>query len=458
MEFYFLNVLYKNKRMKTTIRFLLICMCFTSSVLAQKQITITGKIVDINNHKPLSNTVILIQNSNYGTTANQNGFFTFQVPYKKHFTVLFKLLGYTTKVKEIEISDNKDSIYLNVSLLESPTSLDTFTVYSKNKPDTLVGAPTYSIYDFEFYEDLYILLTAQNNLQQAELKLANNDGKIITTYTIPKEAGIAKEFYKDYLGYNYIICENYIYKIYIYNNRFILFPLVKEEVNAFIKPIIDTINGKLIFSDYWKDYPLFNYYSYNEKDSIKNKIHTVENQELMHAYNFEYYSLMPKEKLAARRLAIEYKTDKHIMASLISGFTKSMFYEPLYAPLYIIKDTICIFDHYKDKLYHINKNGIKLDSVDIQYNHPKNWKEWKNTMIKDDIEDLIYAVYEKNGHKYIKLISNVSGKEVGKYTLQFHSAEKLKIHNGYAYYIYRPFESTQKKFFYREFITLENKK
>ena len=96
-----------------------------------------------------------------------------------------------------------------------------------------------------------------------------------------------------------------------------------------------------------------------------------------------------------------------------------------------------------------------MDSIAITYNHPKNWKEWKHLMLKDDIENLIYAVYDKNGHKYIKQISVQTGKELGKYTLQFHSADKLKIHNGFAYYIYRPFESTQQKFFYRELIRLE---
>ena len=99
----------------------------------------------------------------------------------------------------------------------------------------------------------------------------------------------------------------------------------------------------------------------------------------------------------------------------------------------------------------------KIDSISINYNHPKNWKEWKNVMLKDDIENNIFAVYDKNGHKYIKEISEISGKEKGKYTLKFHSAEKLKIHNGYAYYIYRPFESTQEKFFYRELIKFEDR-
>ncbi len=434
----------------------LIMLGFLSVFKAQQTITITGNVKDNHTNKPLPYVAVLLQNSTYGTNTSKDGSFHFSIPAKKHISIVFKLIGYTSKVKEFDLQDNQDSLYISINLSQSYSSLDTFTVYAKLKPDTLVGSPKYSIYDFDFYEDKYILLTADKTLEKAELKLADADGKIITSYSVPEEGGEAKEFYHDYMGYTNLVCHNYIYRINMYHDRFVLIPLAVEDVNTFIKPIVDTINNQIIFSDYWKDYPMFNYFSFNENDSIKTKLHTIEDKEMMHAYNFEYYSLMPKEKLVARRLAMEYKTDKHIVASLMSGFTKSMFYEPLYAPLYIINDTISIFDHYKDLLFHIDKNGNKIDSIPIKYNHPKNWKEWKNKMLKDDINNLVYAVYEKNGHKYIKQISTHTGQDIGRYNLQFHSADKLKIHDGYAYYIYRPYESTQEKFFYRELIKLEN--
>lgn len=435
--------------------YFLLFFSMIASFKAQQNITVYGKVTDYTTNKPLAFVSVQIQTSNYGANTNKNGTFSINVPAKKHLSILFKLLGYTSRVKEIDIAEEQDSLFLPITLSQSYMSLDTFTVYAKTKPDTLVGAPNYSIYDFDFYEDKYILLTAEKSLEKAQLKLADANGNILTSYFIPKEAGEAKEFYRDYLGYTNLVCKNYIYRINMYHDRFLLIPLKVEDVNAYIKPIIDTLNGKLIFTDYWKDYPLFNYLSYNEKDSTKRQLITVEDKELMHAYRFEYYSLKPFEKLEARKLSDELKLDKHIVASLITGFTRSMFYEPLFAPLYIIKDTICVFDHYKDMLYHLDKNGIKIDSISINYNHPKNWKEWKNKMLKDDIENLIYAVYDKNGHKYIKQISTQTGKELGKYTLQFHSADKLKVHDGYVYYIYRPFESTQEKFFYRELITLD---
>lgn len=441
------------KALKTYLLITFISLWHT--MLSQQTITVYGKITDNSTNKPLPYVAVQVLNSNYGTSSTKNGNFSFIIPQKKHISVLFKLLGYTNRIKELDIDEQQDSVFISIALSQSYTVVDTVSIFSSLKPDTLFGSPSYSVYDFDFYEDKYILLTAEKTLEKAELKLTNAEGKILTTYFVPKEGGEAKEFYHDYMGYTNLVCKNYIYRINMYHDRFVLIPLAIQDVNSYIKPIIDTVNGKIIFSDYWKDYPQFNYYSFNKTDSIKKQLHTIEDKELMHAYNFEYYSLKPREKLDARRLADELKIDKHIVASLMSGFTKSMFYEPLFAPLYIIKDTICVFDHYNDKLYHINNNGIKIDSIPINYNHPKNWKEWKNKMLKDDIENLIYAVYDKNGHKYVKQISTQNGKELGKYNLQFHSADKLKIHDGYAYYIYRPYESTQEKFFYRELIKLE---
>lgn len=424
------------------------------NVFSQKNITVYGKVTDDVTHKPINNVGVTVVNSTYGSSTNEKGFFSFIIPTKKHVSILFKMLGYENRLKEFDITENQDSLFITIELVQKSEIMDTVSISSSYKPDTLVGSPKYSIYDFDFYEDKFILLTAIKSLEAAELKFSDVNGKIISTYTVPKEGGEAKEFFHDYMGFTNLICKNMIYRINMYHERFVLIPLAIEDVNAFIKPILDTVNNKLIFTDYWKDYPLFNYYSFNNSDSLQKKLHTIEDKELMHAYNFEYYSLKPREKLEARRLADELKTDKRIVASLMSGFTKSMFYEPLFAPLYIVSDTMCVFDHYKNLLFHYNNRGEVIDSIKISYNHPKNWKEWKNIMLKDEIEKTIFAVYEKNGHKYIKQISEKTGKELGKYTLQFHSADKLKIHNGYAYYIYRPFESTQQKFFYRELIRL----
>lgn len=419
---------------------------------AQKIVLVKGQVLDQKTEKSIKDVSVLIQNTSYGTTTDKNGYFEIQIPPQNYISILFSHLSYDKRLKEYHLKEQDDTLWVTVLLSEKQNILDSVAVYSRLKPDTLVGSPKFSIYDFDFYEDQFILLTAEKSLEKAELKYANYDGKIIHSSKIPREAGIAKELYHDYMGYTNVVCENMIYRVVIFNESILLLPIHIKDYQAYIKPVVDTLNGKIIFSDYWRDYPLFNYYTYNSQDSSKKQLITITNEDLMHAYNFEYYAMKPAAKLEARRMAMDLKTDKRIIAALMSGFTQSMFYEPLYAPLFIIKDTMCIFDHYKDMLFHFDRQGSKIDSVAIHYNHPKNWREWKRMMVKDDFGNQIYAIYDKNGHKYLKRINHRTGMEMGKYNLQFYSADRIKIRDGYVYYIYRPFESTQEKFLYREFI------
>lgn len=423
---------------------------------AQKPFSLIGTLTNKQN-KPVEGALIQVLNSNYNALSDVKGAFKITIPHKQHLSILFKHASYVSKIKEFDVNDSTDTLRISVALIYKEISLDSITVKPKLKPDTIAYSGKFSIYDFDFYEDKYILLTAANKLDKAEIKLADYTGKILSTTKIPAEAGLAKELLHDYMGYTNVVCENAIYRIIVYNNAFIIFSLNAKDFNSFVKPIIDTVNNKLIFSDYRKEYPSFNYYSYNQSDKTKNTLISITNEDLMSIYNMEYYYLKPRDKLEAREIADEYKVDKKVAAALMTGFTKSLFYDPLYAPLFILKDTICVFDHYKDALFHFDKHGKKLDSIAISYNHPKNWREWKHLMLKDEIENAMYAVYAKDGHKYIKLIDHNNGKEKGKYKLIFHSGDKVKVRDGYIYYVYRPFESTQEKFLYRERITLSNK-
>jgi hypothetical protein len=75
-------------------------------------------------------------------------------------------------------------------------------------------------------------------------------------------------------------------------------------------------------------------------------------------------------------------------------------------------------------------------------------------MVKDYTENAIYAIFDNSGHKYLKRINTRSGQEEGKYPIIHYSADKIRIRDGYIYYIYRPFQSVQEKFLYKEKITL----
>ncbi len=359
--------------------------------------------------------------------------------------------SYTTKLKTTE----KDTIFITIKLHEKTNLLPDIDISATNKPETLVGKPNYSIYDFDFYEDKLVLLTSKNELKRSDIKLTDYSGKEFMSLPIPVEAGEAQKFFHDYLGNTNILCKDSILRIEISDNFFLITGITKKEYERSLKPVNDTANGNFYYNDQNPDYPAFNYYYLSKSDPKQHKLlYNVINRSLMDLYNFEYYYLPPRGQLEARRLAETYKVDKKVIAALMSGFTRSKFYEPLYAPLFVLKDTVCLFNHYNDRIFHFDKENKLIDSVTINYHHPKNWHTWKKQLFVDDSENKVYALFKNGANVSLKLIDHQTGMIKGVHKFANITADKIKIKDGYAYYIYRPFESTQEKFLYREIIRI----
>jgi hypothetical protein len=417
-------------------------------------VLVTGKVMTKENGAPLENVAVQLNNSTFGTRTDKKGRFELLLPKVQHYSLLFRRTGFKNETRELEVESGDDTLKLFVYMKTESVELLPVDVFAHPKPDTVFGTPKYSIADFNFYEDKFLLLTFTKTMEQTSVRLVDEFKNELSKMDVPGTGGEAKELYQDFMGYTNVICKEAIYRIIIRNDKIFLYEFPLQDFNSLVKPIIDTVNNHLFFSNYSPDFPAFSYYHYDTRDSTYFPFATVTNPDLMDLYRFEYYFLKPNEKLMARQLAQEYNIDKHKAAAMMTGFTRSMFYTPLYAPLYVIGDTLHIFDHYKDCLFHYDAKGNMLDSVQINYHHPKNWKDWKNLMVKDITEGNVYAVYSRDGRKYMKRINYHTGKEEGNYKVIHYSADKIKVRDNYIYYVYRPFESTQEKFLYKERIVL----
>ncbi len=135
-------------------------------------------------------------------------------------------------------------------------------------------------------------------------------------------------------------------------------------------------------------------------------------------------------------------------------FTKSIFYKPIYAPFFLKSDTLYLFDFYKDFLFRFDKQGIKIDSLAITMHHQAQKTGWCNRLIQDPKTGMVYAIFDKGGYTSIRAVNLESGALGSAYKLDFRYVEKLIISDNAVYYTYRPFESKQKKFLYKQLLPL----
>jgi hypothetical protein len=109
-----------------------------------------------------------------------------------------------------------------------------------------------------------------------------------------------------------------------------------------------------------------------------------------------------------------------------------------------------VFDYYRNELFFHDTLGLALGSSDISHHLDKKATGWKSTLLQDPVNDNLYGWYEKSGTSYLGKIDTKTGEVITKYQLNFKYLEKIEVHDNFVYYIYRPFESQQKKYVYRE--------
>ena len=196
-----------------------------------------------------------------------------------------------------------------------------------------------------------------------------------------------------------------------------------------------------------------NYYALDTRDSVFFKFKYIENEIVNKMHRWEYYELPLEEKRRARELAELFPNmDKKDVAAIFTGFHKTMYYEPVSAPLFVLDDSLFIFDHSKSVLYKL-KNFQVVDSIEITYHKSERFFRWKDEVLFDKTTLEFYGVFLKNGYYYLKGISTEMGGVMSDFKVEKQFAENLKVQNGYAYYLYKKPTSPEKPFLYRELLS-----
>jgi len=431
---------------KQAILFLLIVISFIA-VKGQEQTTIVGVITAIKDGKPVESVHVKVNQKNIVVKTDVTGRYQIVVRKKERITLVFSHIAFETVYEPI--SGGADTITVNIQLKADVQKIPEFKVGGENQPEVVFKSGKINVADYEFYEDKYVFLVYGKKLNKdSEIYLVDENEQIISTHFVP---GIPIELFTDYSGNINLICKNEIYRIGVQQNKVSIYELPMEHFNTLIKPIVDTLEGTFIFSDFLKQFPKFKYYAFNQEDTSIAVIKEMVHADMAWKYIWEYEYLSNADKQFAKRMAAKIKDyDRYDVAAFMTGFSNGFLYETVYAPLFIINDTINIFDHSESKIWKFIEDTINVGEIPFNYHKPKKKSSWKRQLIMDEVTGVIYGVFLKNGFYYLKKINSSTGKIVAQRKLSFQYVSKLKIKDGYIYYTYKPSRTLQKKFLYKE--------
>lgn len=420
--------------------------------LWSQEITIAGKLTDLDGHPIANARGYFDKNPTEKVWTNSKGRFYISYSVGKYDTLKFEHVAYKDLSyfisKKTERRIQNDTLYLSLKM-EDQTLTPVDIVVTTQKPDTLFGTQEYSVEDFEFDKHgNLVLLTYEKNLESGSvLKLVGVDNKILDNFYIPDQA---IELQTDFRNNIHLITEEKVYLISIVSQQFHVYLEDRDYYFRYVAPILDTIGANIYFSNYSSLYPAFEYFEFNRDDSIYNCLLKIEDEFMMELYRSEFKYVDVRTKIWAHQKQLETGIDKEIWVGA-AVFTNSVYYTPLYAPLFKIgQDSILIFDHYTDQLFLYRPGLGNIDSISISYHKDARKSGWEQPLIQDEKNGKVYAMFAQNGYTYLHEIDLKEGVIKKSFKLYFKYTERIKIVNDEVFYIYRPFESIQKKYIYRE--------
>ena len=414
---------------------------------SQENITVMGKITSVIGEEGIENVHIKVNQRNNVVKSDVNGNYYITIPKRKRITLIYSHISYKTIYEPINTDD--DTLVVNIQLMKKVEELPLFNVGEEGKPEIVFKSAKINIADYEFYEDKFLFLVYGKRLNKdSEIYFVDEKETIISKHFVPGEP---VELYADYLGNVNLICKTAIYRVEVQNNKLSIYELPMDEFNQLIKPIVDTLAESIIFSDFLRQFPRFKYYAFNREDTTVSVIKEVVHKDMDWKYNFEYHFLSNADKQFAKRMAKRLKGfDKFDVAASMTGFSSGFLYETVYAPLFVINDTINIFDHSESKIWKFINDTVEVGGIPFNYHKPTKKNSWKRQLIMDEVNGKLYGVFLKNGYYYLKEINSNTGEIVNEKKLTYQFVSKLKVKDDYVYYTYKPSQTLQKKFLYKE--------
>lgn len=463
-------------------RLLIFFALFFSSFVCFSQtdthiITLLGNITDTQN-KPLENVNVLNITAQIGTATDKNGKYQLTI-INKTASLIFSHIGYKTIYKKITEETLKnltnDTLYWNV-VMENEVQKLTLVEITSQKIMIEYTKPNTEVLDYEFYKDAPLVLVLEGN--QYKLQLIETVDSILSELNLKLKITPEKLF-KDCLGNNNLLVGDTVYelRINIFFEIEFISAVCSDSFNIYIEPCIASTIEYLFLRKFGPNNQSIFYYCIN-KDNKELKIIDIifdKQNDLFAAIEsakieglkasgigeFDInHELILKVKAESRRgLSPEKQQaidDDNIRIGLFDwvrqyreseSFNKILT-KPIYNPLIKARDSIYIFSHIDNSVYVLNNRSDSARKFDITYHFENGWA--KEIIVNEEKQNA-YAKFIKEGIVYLKQINLDNGEIIKTYKLEKHIfPEKIKIKNGYAYYLYREKDMMATKKLYKQ--------
>lgn len=421
-----------------------------------QHVVLKGIVQDAATERAIADAHVQVKGDGLVTVTDVNGAFELVLGAPKALIVVVSRVGYTTEERKVtanELVINEPFIF---RLVPRTVELPMVTI-DRPKPEVVYQRDDLHVGDY----------------------FTNDDGVWVLTYEHPKllhredEAG--KQVFRDarlhLLSHDFVersstrlptdVCRlrhDAVHRVIVEGTgsawvaaqeagEVVLSPIDLKTLHEQVLPWTDSIPGQLLGSDLDPTFPAFQHVGYDVTAKASHTICTVQDDFRMELFRSQYKYMSGHDKVVAMDLALETGVDAEIIAGYMTGFHKDIYFRSPYAPLFVVNDTLCVFDHYKERVRRYLPDHRMVDEIPITYHRDRNWE---HRLLQDRTDGMVYVLYARNLRTWLRRIDPATGQLGPERSLDHPFPEEVQVHDGYAYFIYRPYGSLQHRTLYRQ--------
>ena len=408
-------------------KYILFILFFNSTFLFSQKIK--GIVMDYNKNK-IQNVLVQNLNTKKNIFSDNEGYF--EINANVNDTIVIKSLGFSTLTFYVS-SDLLDGNVHFFYLKEISKVLNTVEVNSDRLKDVF-NYKNENVIDFEFWNGFLLVLSHKNNAYYLSL-IRNGMIKKKYTLTTIKPKKIKIDCYQNI----HISTKNISYQIQLDTSIHYIDSVVNEKYDLFLEPII-YCNDNLFSEKYIKHNQKYLLLKFNQLNKTNDVIYYSYDtkQELIAKQKYNeiiayYYSVTNEtENIILNKFWDGDVLKLAVTDTLIEkiGWYKNIISQNINVQSFSLKNSIVIFDFFKDSIFSFNSNGEKIYSTDFLYQKTVN----KPQVLLDNKLNQFYIYYPSFKSFKIDKINILTGKNTTILNISdIINPKKCLIHNNWIY-------------------------
>lgn len=434
------------------------------SVLAQVDTLLHGLVLDSLTSAPIAGVhVRLVRTSTLDevrmAVSDEQGAFLIQAPRAKGYALLLGHLGYVPK--RVAIPQDQSADTLRIRLSSKVYTIPEVVIGSK-APEVVFQRKELHVGDhYATREGVWVLAYEQPRMWHREENAGEQlfrNARLVLLDTLFNEVashkfpGEVRRLHHDHRGRVVVDGQRDAWVAEWRNGAIALGIVDRKTLHNAILPWTDSTAGRLLGTDRNEQWPTFHHLAFDPQSDLQQAFCTIEDEHVMELFRSQYKYMSGRDKVIAMDLEKDTGIDKQVIAGYMTGFQRHPYFKVPYAPLFVVNDTLCVFDHVRQQIRRFTPAGDGIDEVPMQH---ANDRRWRGRLIQDREDLNVYALFARGSSTWLCRVEPSTGLLGAPASLTHPFPEEVQIHGGYAYYVYRPTGPRDQRTLYREAVRKE---